>query len=83
MSVISPSVIDFDYIGNTSNYDHIIRNTSQTKDTIQFDMNLRTYKNTTNFTTHEPWQYPTIKAFSPNNQFKQVNELMRDKNKDH
>lgn len=49
MSALSPSVIDFDYVGDSSPFDHLIKNINQTKDVIQFNMNLRRYKNSTTY----------------------------------
>ena len=80
MSVQSPTVVDFDHIGDHSKYEHIIKNKNQTKDVIQFNMNLRRYKNTTNFEGGESWQFPKLKGYSPKFQYLQVKDLMRNKN---
>ena len=43
-------------------------------------MNLRSYKNTTNFGADEPFKYPPPKAFSPKAQLKDLTEGMGNKN---
>ena len=80
MSVNAPTTVDFDHIGDTSKYEHIIRNNSQTKDVIQFNMNLRNYKNSTNFESSDTWQLPALKQHSPKYQYLGFKDLMKNTN---
>ena len=80
MSVLSPTTVDFEHVGNTSEFQHIIANRSQSKEQIQFNMNLRKYKNSTKFESNEAWQYPKVKNFSPKFQLKDIRESVKEKN---
>jgi hypothetical protein len=62
-STHSPNNIDFDYIGNSGTFHHLIQkrnekggspNTSQ----LNYEMKLRGYKNSTSFIAEKPWLYP-------------------------
>ena len=48
-SVAAPTNLDVDFIGNSNNHHHLIRAGKYTKDELTFGMNLRSYKNTTQF----------------------------------
>lgn len=80
LSVASPTNVDFDHVGDTSKFEHIIRNKSLHKDVIQFNMNLRKYKNSTNFESTQTWQFPALKQHSPKYQYLQVKDLMKNTN---
>jgi len=56
-SVAAPTVIDIDYKGNSSNFSHLI-NKDGTTSNINFCMNLRNYKNDTDFLAKEPFMFP-------------------------
>jgi|688.fasta_scaffold461236_1 hypothetical protein len=43
-------------------------------------MNLRKYKNATNYEANEAWQYPKVKNFSPKNQLNEIRQSIKDKN---
>ena len=78
----APTNTDIDFIGNSSEYNHLIRGGSKlTKDEISFGMNLRQYKNTTQFNANEPWHSTTNKAFSPRNQYDKTNAFLSQTNK--
>lgn len=72
----APGVVDFDYAGDTSKFEHLINsrkdlglpNSSQ----LNFEIKLRNYKNGTDFTTSKPWVFPPVKKFSPKQQWDQV-----------
>ena len=64
-SVNAPTNCDIDFVGNTSQYSHMIKNLNLNKDELNFNMNLRNYKNTSNFGADKPFKYPAQKAFSP------------------
>ena len=59
--------IDFDYTGNTNNVHHLIKNTSTNpnrhKANLNFELNLRTYKNTAKFVGQQAWEYPQAKRY--------------------
>ena len=61
----APSNCDLDFVGNTSDYSHLIKNMTLDRDQINFNMNLRNYKNTSNFGAEKPFKYPPPRAFSP------------------
>ena len=55
-----PSTIDFEYIGNSScKMEHLIGTSDKSQ--LNFELNLRGYKNTTQFKGDAPWIYPTTK----------------------
>ena len=64
-SVHAPLNCDIDYIGNTNDYNHLVKNLNLGKDELNFNMNLRSYKNSSNFGPERPWKYPAPKVFSP------------------
>jgi hypothetical protein len=61
--------IDFDYAGDSSKYNHLIErrkdlgmpNTEQ----LNFEMNLRNYKNVCEYYAPRPWIYPPVRSFNP------------------
>jgi len=67
--VAAPTNLDIDIIGNTNDFHHLIKAGKFTKDELTFDMNLRSYKNTTQFNAQEPWKLPGTKVFSPKQQY--------------
>mmetsp|Transcript_15944 Transcript_15944/g.21631 ORF Transcript_15944/g.21631 Transcript_15944/m.21631 type:complete len:266 (-) Transcript_15944:416-1213(-) len=48
-SVAAPTNLDVDFIGNSNEHHHLIKAGKFTKDELSFGMNLRSYKNTTQF----------------------------------
>ena len=63
-SVNAPTVIDIDYKGNSSGFQHLIGKDA-TFSNINFSMNLRNYKNDTDFQGKEPFLYPAKREFKP------------------
>lgn len=57
--------IDFEYSGNTNNVHHLIKctptNPSRHPTNLNFELNLRTYRNNTKFMSQEPWEFPQAK----------------------
>jgi len=74
--------MDIDYIGNSAAFAHLMKNKNSSKDDISFNMNLRSYKNTTAYTAPDPWLYPAPRMFSPRNQFDSVKETLDNRNQD-
>ena len=69
-SNLAPCVLDFDYAGDSAKYQHLIgkRADSQAypnKSMLNFEMNLRSYKNITEFNAYKPFSFPSVKQFSP------------------
>lgn len=59
-----PTQVDFEYVGNTTaTMQHLIGKGN--KDQLNFELNLRRYKNTTNFEGDAPFLYPAPKGFKP------------------
>lgn len=58
--------VDFDYTGNTNNFQHLIK-TSTTPhrhpQNLNFELNLRTYRNKTKFFGQTAWEYPQAKKY--------------------
>ena len=54
-SVAAPTNLDVDFIGNSNNFAHLIKAGKFTKDELSFGMNLRSYKNQTQYTASQPW----------------------------
>lgn len=63
-SVNAPTVIDIDYKGNSSGFQHLIGKDA-TCSNINFSMNLRNYRNDTDFQGKEPFLYPAKREFKP------------------
>jgi len=61
------SIIDFNYIGDTSKVSHLIKRriggSSPTQQQLGFELNLRNYQCDTTFTVEEPFMYPGTKTF--------------------
>ena len=64
-SVHAPTNCDIDFIGNTNDFNHLVRNLSLSKEEITFNMNLRSYKNASNYNPEKAFKYPPPKVFSP------------------
>ena len=72
MSTFAPGVLDFDYAGDSAKYQHLIEKRADgrpDKGQLNFEMNLRAYKNTTEFKAFRPFLFPSTKAFSPRSQW--------------
>ncbi len=78
---MAPTNLDIDFIGNSAEYSHLITAGKYTKDELTFGMNLRQYKNTTQFNAADPWRLPGPKAFSPSNQYVETNSFLQSTNK--
>ena len=76
----APTNLDVDFIGNSNDYHHLIKAGKFTKDELTFGMNLRQYKNTTQFNATDAWRYPGPKNFTPSNQYMETNSFMKDTN---
>ena len=85
-SNFAPCVLDFDYAGDSAQYQHLIdkRTTEESaaypnKSMLNFEMNLRSYKNVTDFNAPKPFSFPSVKQFSPRRQWqmpKRDNQLL-------
>ncbi len=64
-SVAAPTNLDIDFIGNSNDFTHLIKAGKYTKDELSFGMNLRNYKNTTQFNATDAWNKTTLKQFNP------------------
>lgn len=73
--------MDVDFIGNSNNFHHLIKAGKFTKDELAFDMNLRSYKNTTQFNAADAWRLPGPKAFSPREQYNDTKTFLGETNK--
>jgi len=80
--VNAPVNCDIDYIGNTNDFHHLVTNKDLSKDELNFNMNLRTYGNTSNFGPEQPWKYPATKLFRPKEQLKDKHDSMKVKNEE-
>jgi len=74
-STFAPGVIDFDYAGNSADYQHLINKRSDmgfpNKTQLNFEMKLRNYKNSSEFYAGRHWCFPSVKVFSPKKQWAQ------------
>lgn len=73
-SNFAPCVIDFDYAGDSAPFSHMINkrhdsNVPTNKSQLGFEMNLRTYKNTTEWNAYKPFSFPSKQQFSPRKQY--------------
>lgn len=73
--------MDVDFVGNSSNFHHLITAGKFTKDELSFGMNLRSYKNTTQFNAQDAWRLPGPKCFSPRDQYSQTKTALDETNK--
>jgi hypothetical protein len=80
-SVAAPTNLDVDFIGNSNAHHHLIKAGKFTKDELTFGMNLRSYKNTTQFNAGEAWRLPGTKAFAPTKQYELTNSFLGGTNK--
>ena len=77
----APTNMDVDFIGNSNNFHHLIKAGNLNKDELAFKMNLRSYKNTTQYNASDAWRLPGPKAFSPTNQYTETNSFLDETNK--
>mmetsp|Transcript_9681 Transcript_9681/g.16285 ORF Transcript_9681/g.16285 Transcript_9681/m.16285 type:complete len:195 (-) Transcript_9681:46-630(-) len=74
-STYAPGVIDFDYAGNSSQFQHLIEKRNDlgypNKSQLDFELKLRSYKNVTDYQAQKPWCFPAVKEFSPKKQWSQ------------
>ena len=73
-SILAPTVLDFDYAGDSAKFQHLIDKRPDglgqpNKVQLNFEMNLRNYKNTTEFNAARPFLFPGVKTFSPRRQW--------------
>ena len=64
MSTNTFNAVDFEYSGNTNNVQHLIASTTQAArhpTQLNFELNLRTYRNESKFKGNSAWQYPPTK----------------------
>ena len=80
-SVAAPTNLDIDMIGNSNDFQHLIKAGKFTKDELSFGMNLRSYKNTTSFIATDAWRYPGPKVFSPKAQYVETTSFLQSTNK--
>jgi hypothetical protein len=66
-------VIDIDYAGDSSKFQHLIDKREEVgfpnKSMLNFEMNLRNYKNVTDYNAYKPFLFPAIRDFSPKKQW--------------
>ena len=66
-----PTVVDFDYIGNTpTNMCDFVK--KHNKFQLSYELNLRGYKPTSGFKGDKPWLLPAPKSFKPSEALKEV-----------
>ena len=69
LSTFGPTTVDIDYRGDTGALNHMIqtRRTSGSPSTseVNFAMQLRGYRNISEFKASKPWNYPPHREFSP------------------
>ena len=75
-STRAPVVIDFNYAGDTAQVQHLLEKRPDgqgfaSRAQLDYEMNLRNYKNTTEFNAQKPFLFPAVKAFSPAKQWLQ------------
>lgn len=68
-SNFAPGSVDFNYAGDSAQFNHLIQKRMDhgqaTQSQLNFEMNMRGYKNITDFQAVKPWQFPSVKTFSP------------------
>ena len=73
--------VDFEHTGNTANQlIHLVNKHDKTQ--LNFELNLRGYKNKSPFKAAAPWQYPETRNFSPEHQLKDKAEKAAGSNYD-
>jgi hypothetical protein len=64
-SNFAPGVIDFDYAGDSAQFQHLITQRKDlgqpNKTQLNFEMKLRTYKNVTEYNANKAWCFPAVK----------------------
>lgn len=65
-SNFAPGVLDFDYAGDSAQYQHLITKRADTqaypnKSMLNFEMNLRSYKNVTEWNAGKAFSFPSVK----------------------
>ena len=89
-SNLAPCVIDVDYAGDSGMFSHMIKQRRDqghpNKQQLDFELNMRNYKNINNFYVQKPFVFPTVKHFSPERQWhqrkadvSQLNQCFKDK----
>lgn len=69
-----PTTVDFDYLGgDAGQMSHLIGKSDRGQ--LNFDLNLRRYKQTTECRHEAPFQYPSVKSFAPAVALKECVEL--------
>ena len=66
MSTTTFNPVDFEYTGNTNQVQHLIASTTKSgrhPTQLNFELNLRTYRNKSNFKGSTAWQYPANKDY--------------------
>lgn len=75
-SIKAPTNIDFNYAGDSAVTQHLFErrpdgqgfaNNTQ----LNFELNLRNYKNTTEWLAAKPFQFPAVRDFSPRKQWRE------------
>jgi hypothetical protein len=65
--------VDFDFLGSSANeLIHLVDHHDKAQ--LNFELNLRSYRNKLPFRADAPWQYPATRNFSPENTLKEMNE---------
>lgn len=59
-----PTQVDFEYQGNSAGLLNEFVS-KHNKDQVNFELNLRQYKQTSEFKANEPFIYPAVRAFRP------------------
>lgn len=57
------SGVDFDYTGNTNDVQHLIQSTKNGTSKLDFALNLRSYRNSTNFKSDQAFEYPQAQLY--------------------
>ena len=74
--------VDFDFLGSSANeLIHLVNHHDKAQ--LNFELNLRGYRNKLPFRADAPWQYPASKNFSPENTLKDMNERGKASNYGH
>ena len=65
--------VDFDFLGSSANeLSHLVNRHDKAQ--LNFELNLRGYRNKLPFRAEAPWQYPAAKNFSPEHTLKDIAE---------
>ena len=64
-SNFAPAVVDFDYAGDSAKFQHLVEKRPEVgypnKSMLNFEVNLRSYKNITDFNAGKPWLFPAVR----------------------